>query len=222
MTASIFDDDAILDEAIVSSSSESNLTLKINYRGTHYACSVAPETSHYYPTPTRMLNIEGRDYHIVEKVTEKSRFNEILFKNNTSVEDLALQSWEGLEEDKTEWRKIYEKYTDAVQWQKELNEVSEGYSAITQQGIDEIRNKIWSFNRIIKLNMNSLVYGNFFASNRSLKKDLTRENGIKMYEFLFPSIMFVDEYFYTDLLTETIQKEDELKRGESNEMHSKI
>jgi len=222
MTASIFDDDAILDEAIVSFSDESNLSANINYRGTKYACSVAPETSRYYPTPTKMLAIEGRDYHVVENVTEKSRFDEILFKNNTSVEDLSLQSWEDLEDDKKEWRKTFEEHADAVKWHKELNEITEGYSATTQQAIDEISNKMEYFNRILKIKMNSLVYDNFFASVRSLKKDLTRENGIKLYEFVFPSIMFVNEYFYTDLLTEIIQKEDKLKRGEYNEMHSKI
>lgn len=206
MTKTIFDDDVDLSEVDISFSDKSQLIAHIDYHGTAYACSVAPDTSRYYPTPTRMFTIQGKEYHVVEKVIEKSRFDEILAQNNTSAEKLTLEVWEDLESDKEEWKKLSENYVEALSWQKELNNSVDGYFEIMEKEISQIRYNMLNFERNLTMRMNELVWESFFNSERSLKHDFTRENGLKLYDFIFPSIMFVNENFYITLLNEIVYK----------------
>lgn len=206
MAKTIFDDDVDFSEIEISFSDKSQLIAHVDYHGTSYACSVAPDTSKYYPTPTRMLKIQGKEYHVVEKIIEKSRFDEILAQNNTSAEKLTLEVWEDLESDKEEWKKLSENYVEALSWQKELNNSVDGYSEIMAKEVSHTSYKMLNFERNLTMRMNELVWENFFNSERSLKNDFTRENGIKLYDFIFPSIMFVNENFYITLLNEIVHK----------------
>lgn len=206
MTKTIFDDDVDFSEIEISFSDKSQLIAHVDYHGTSYACSVAPDTSKYYPTPTRMLTIQGKEYHVVEKVIEKRRFDEILAQNNTSAEKLTLEVWEDLESDKEEWKKLSENYVEALSWQKELNNSVDGYSEIMAKEVSQTSYNMLNFERNLTMRMNELVWESFFNSERSLKNDFTRENGLKLYDFIFPSIMFVNENFYITLLNEIVYK----------------
>lgn len=131
---------------------------------------------------TTQIRINGRLLNAVRKVYyEEIPF--VLKEHNIDFDSLVDTAWETKLEDLEKWNNLRNDYSELIDWQNELKNISDGYENIYENELVAILEQVNEIIDSISLSLSRIIEKQYFSYEKSTIQDLSLVNGITHYLF---------------------------------------